>query len=107
MGVEDTLRTRLAEALSPSWLELVNESDQHSGPPGRESHFRAVVVSALFEGQNRVRRHQQVYALCQDLMPLPLHALALHTFTPEEWQLRGEQAAASPACRGGSKADGA
>jgi BolA protein len=35
----------------------------------------------------------------------PVHALALHTFSPEEWQQRGEQAQASPECKGGSKAD--
>ena len=105
MNVAETLRERVQTSLSPEWLELDNESDQHSGPPGRESHFRLVVVSDAFEGLSRVRRHQQIYALFADLMPSPIHALALHTFTPGEWQQRGGQAADSPDCRGGSKAD--
>ena len=103
MSVKDTLQQRVEASLTPQWLELDNESDQHSGPPGRESHFRLVVVSAAFEGLSRVKRHQQVYGLFQDLMPSPVHALALHTFTPEEWQDRGGEAAQSPDCRGGSK----
>ncbi|MDF3935601.1 BolA/IbaG family iron-sulfur metabolism protein, partial [Pseudomonas citronellolis] len=48
-------------------------------------------------------RHQKVYATLGELMG-QFHALALHTYTPEEW---AEQGAApdSPTCRGGSKHD--
>ena len=105
MTIAETIQTRVTETLKPELLELVNESDQNSGPPGRESHFRWVVGTPEFEGLSRVRRHQAIYGLCQDLMPQPLHALALHTFTPTEWQARGESATASPNCLGGSKHD--
>jgi BolA protein len=43
-----------------------------------------VVVSAQFEGLNRVKRHQKVYGTLGELMG-EFHALALHTYTPEEW----------------------
>jgi BolA protein len=32
-----------------------------------------------------------------------VHALALHTMTPEEWFAKGGQAPESPPCLGGSK----
>ena len=91
------------QSLSPVHLELTNESHMHNVPPGSESHFKAVVVSEHFIELARVRRHQAVYAALGDLMQR-IHALALHTYTPEEWQAR-TAAPASPQCLGGSKAD--
>lgn len=91
------------QRLAPEHLELVNESYMHSVPPGSESHFKAVLVSQEFVGLNAVKRHQAVYRSLGELMS-NIHALALHTYTPEEWQAR-QQAPASPNCLGGSKAD--
>jgi len=91
------------QALAPSHMELVNESYMHSVPPGSESHFKAVLVSEAFAGLNAVKRHQAVYRVLGPLMQ-QIHALALHTYTAEEWQAR-QQAPASPNCLGGSKAD--
>jgi BolA protein len=87
-------------------MELENESHQHSGPAA-ESHFRLVLVSESFAGRRPVARHQMVYAELPDLFEGPLHALAMHLFTPEEWAQSGATAAASPPCMGGSKTGGA
>jgi BolA protein len=35
-----------------------------------------------------------------------VHALALHTYTPEEWQARFGDAPMSPPCLGGKAAEG-
>jgi len=88
-------------ALSPVLLEVTDESHQHSR--GEQTHFKAVVVSSCFAGFNPVKRHQKVYACLGDLMSR-FHALALHTYTPEEWQKR-EVAPNSPRCLGGSQLD--
>lgn len=104
MTTADSIEMLLREALPVAYLSLQNESDQHSGPPGRESHFRLVLVSEVFEGLTLVKRHQRVYGVLSAVLAGPVHALALHTFTPAEWAERGEQAAPSPDCRGGSKA---
>ena len=61
-------------------------------------------MTDAFIGQRLIGRHRQVNGLLADALAGPVHALALHTYTPEEWTARGEQAFASPACRGGSKA---
>jgi BolA protein len=61
---------------------VLDESHMHSR--GLQTHFKAVVVSAQFEGLNRVKRHQKVYATLGELMG-EFHALALHTYTPQEW----------------------
>ncbi|MGO2767253.1 BolA family protein [Pseudomonas taetrolens] len=84
-------------ALQPEHLSVLDESHMHSR--GLQTHFKAVVVSELFTGLNRVKRHQKVYAALGDLMG-EFHALALHTYTPEEWAEIGT-APASPTCAGG------
>lgn len=106
MSIRESIEQLLRDALPVAYLALENESDQHSGPPGRESHFKLVLVSEAFDGLALVKRHQRVYAVLAEILSGPVHALALHTFTPDEWAARGEQAAPSPDCRGGSKLDG-
>lgn len=106
MTVEQDMRRRLAEAFAPDYLEVVNESHQHSVPANSETHFKVTLVSGQFEGLRQVARHQRVYAALAELLAGPVHALALHIYTEQEWHARRELAPASPECRGGSKADG-
>lgn len=105
MTVQQEIEQRLQDGFSPVFLDVVNESHMHSVPPNSETHFRVVLVSVNFIDSSRVARHQQVYAALAPQMEGPVHALALHTYSPEEWQQREEQAQASPECLGGSKAD--
>ena len=105
MTVEQDMRRRLAEAFAPDYLEVVNESHQHSVPANSETHFKVTLVSGQFQGLRQVARHQRVYAVLAELLAGPVHALALHTYTEQEWHARRELAPASPECRGGSKAD--
>jgi len=94
----DRIRAALA-AFDPEHLELVDESHQHSR--GRETHYKAVIVSGVFSGRRALQRHQQVYRTLGGLMG-EIHALALHTYTPDEWAATG-QAPDSPRCRGGGR----
>ena len=84
------------EALAPQHLEVLDESHMHSR--GQQTHYKAVLVSEQFDGLNSVKRHQKVYATLGDLMS-EFHALALHTYTPEEWA-KIDAAPASPTCAG-------
>jgi BolA protein len=96
MSMLETIQARLS-SLQPEHLEVLDESHMHSR--GLETHYKAVLVSADFTGLNAVKRHQKVYATMAELMS-QIHALALHTYTPEEWQVLAG-APASPTCRGG------
>lgn len=100
MSKQDLIVAALAD-LQPEHLEVLDESHMHSR--GLETHYKAVIVSPAFAGLNAVKRHQKVYATVGELMA-QIHALALHTYTPEEWAAQGV-APASPTCRGGSKHD--
>jgi BolA protein len=103
MRMQQTIEGKLAEAFAPLHLEVQNESHQHSVPEGSETHFRVVLVSAAFGGKRSVARHQEVYRVLAAELAGGVHALALHTYTPEEWAERAGAAPASPACMGGSK----
>ena len=57
---------------------------------GTGDHFEARVVSPAFSGKTLVEQHQLVYAPLQDLLKTgELHALALKTYSPEQWQRLG------------------
>ncbi|MCB1841419.1 MAG: BolA/IbaG family iron-sulfur metabolism protein [Halioglobus sp.] len=105
MIVQAEIEQQLQTCFTPAHLEVVNESHQHSVPENAETHFRVVVVADGFAGRSRVARHQQVYAALRAQLDGPVHALALHTYTPGEWRERNAPAPDSPACLGGSKAD--
>ncbi|MCS3466847.1 BolA protein [Pseudomonas sp. JUb42] len=95
-----TMQTRIESALAvfqPVYLHVLDESHMHSR--GEQTHYKATVVSEQFEGLSSVKRHQKVYGLLGGLMG-EFHALALHTYTPEEWAKTGA-APASPTCAGG------
>lgn len=104
MSVRDTIIGRLQHDLAPTHLEVENESHMHSVPPGSETHFRVVLVSGAFAGLRSVARHRQVYSVLAAELRGGVHALALHTYTPEEWQSRQGSAPDSPACLGGGRA---
>jgi stress-induced morphogen len=52
-------------------------------------HFAAEVVSPTFTGKGLVQQHQQVYKTLGSLVGNAIHALALKTFTPEQWASAG------------------
>jgi BolA protein len=103
MTVQLNIESKLSIGLNPEHMLVVNESHMHNVPPHSETHFKVVVVSAVFNGKRDVARHQLIYKLLAEEMAGPIHALALHTYTMDEWQLRNVVAPDSPECMGGSK----
>lgn len=51
-----------------------------------QGHYEATVVCPAFAGKRSLQRHQMVYATLGTRVGREIHALALKTFTPEEWQ---------------------
>ena len=79
---------RLNSALSPTRIELTDESEQHRGHggynPAGESHFSLRIESAAFEGKTRVQRQRMIYAALGDLMRERVHALSIKARAPGE-----------------------
>ncbi|MDY0272577.1 MAG: BolA family protein [Advenella sp.] len=71
-------------ALSPIKLEIIDDSHLHAGHAGSKNgagHYTVIIQSALFNGLNRVARQRLVYDVLNDLIPFPIHALAIQTQT--------------------------
>ena len=96
----------LVEHLELLHLEVLDESGNHSVPDGAQSHFKVTAVSEAFADVSRIQRHRTINALLQAEFDAGMHALAIHAYTPQEWQQRFGNAPLSPPCLGGSKIDG-
>ena len=86
--VASEMRRRLSEALAPTRIELVDESEQHRGHggynPAGESHFALTIESPAFAGKSRVERQRMVYAALGELMDSRVHALTIKATAPGE-----------------------
>ena len=98
--MQQHLTDQLQVALNPTHLEVLNESKNHSGP-ATESHFKLIVVSDDFSNLKLIQRHRLINDLFREELN-HIHALAMHTYTPAEWQHKNG-APESPKCAGGSK----
>ncbi len=102
MSIQSSIEEKL-KALEPAFLQVENESHRHAVPPNSETHFKVTLVSERFAGLMPVKRHQQLYSLLADELAGPVHALALHLYTPQEWEASGQTRPDSPDCQGGGR----
>jgi BolA protein len=88
MRVATAIREKLTAALTPQALEILDDSHKHAGHAGArpqgESHFTVRIVSARFEGLNRVARQRLVYGALREELESDIHALAIEARTPGE-----------------------
>jgi acid stress-induced BolA-like protein IbaG/YrbA len=76
----EKVKQRIAAALPDAEVEVKDLT-------GTGDHFEARVVSASFDGKTMVDQHKLVYAPLQDWLKTgELHALALRTFSPSQWE---------------------
>lgn len=78
--------------VSPSQVEamikagIADAQVQVQDLTGGGDHYQVVVVSSQFAGKSLVQQHQLVYrAVNQAMASDAIHALALKTYTPDEW----------------------
>ena len=102
MTIQQIIESRLSTNFSIEHLTVENESHMHNVAPGSESHFKVTLVSEDFSELMLIKRHRLVIKALQQEMQ-KIHALALHTMTPDEWSTRGGKVADSPHCMGGGK----
>lgn len=82
----ELIRSRLV-ALDPTRLDIRDDSHLHAGHEGAKGgagHYHVRIVASCFAGQSLVARHRLVYDLLHDLIPYPIHALALDAQAPNK-----------------------
>jgi acid stress-induced BolA-like protein IbaG/YrbA len=67
-------------------LQAIEESEVHIlDPRGDGIHLEAIVISPIFNGLSLLKRQRMVMTPLKELFETSLHALALKTYTPEQW----------------------
>ena len=102
MSIQQNIQSRLSDSFSIEHLAVENESHMHNVAPDSESHFKVTIVSEDFNELMLIKRHRMVNKALEQELKI-IHALALHTMTPDEWSSRAGKVAESPPCRGGGK----
>ena len=81
------IRAELETQFNPTELLIKDQSHLHAGHEGAKDgrgHFDVMIVSAAFDGQNRIQRHRMVYDALTELLATDIHALRIRAFTPSE-----------------------
>jgi BolA protein len=83
------ITNRLTQALAPTQLRVIDESEKHRGHGGYnaqsgESHFAVEIQSPLFAGLSRVQRQRAVNDALRELLIERVHALAIKASAPGE-----------------------
>ncbi len=79
----DDIKSTLENALPGSTIQVQDLT-------GGGDHFQVVIVSPSFEGKGMVEQHQMVYGALKEAMGSQrIHALALKTYTPDQWERLG------------------
>ena len=56
---------------------------------GEGANYDITAIGGVFDGLRPVKKQQLVYgALSDEIADGSIHAVNIHTFTPEEWQAR-------------------
>jgi len=86
MSKADEIRAKLEAALTPSALDVVDDSESHRGhsgyQEGGESHYNLRIRAEVFEGKSRIARHRMVHAALGPELIGRIHALALDLNVP-------------------------
>jgi stress-induced morphogen len=92
--IRQSIIDKLTKSLSPSMLEVINDSQSHAGHAAMkvnliflhqgitstESHFIVKIISKEFAGKALVARHRLVYSILEEEMKT-IHALNISAKT--------------------------
>ena len=81
-SIAQQMHRQLAQTLSTTALEVIDESAAHAGHAGSNgtdfgTHFRVRIASPFFTGKSRVAQHRLVYDALQEFIDQGVHALAI------------------------------
>ena len=81
-SIAEQMHRQLAQTLSTTALEVIDESAAHAGHAGSNgtdfgTHFRVRIASPFFTGKSRVAQHRLVYDALQEFIDQGVHALAI------------------------------
>jgi BolA family transcriptional regulator, general stress-responsive regulator len=94
MDMPTKIQTILKLKLNAEFVEIEDESHLHANHKGRVSapagsgHYNVAIASEQFVGKTLMQQHRLVYSALAEEMHTTIHALAIATYTPEQWANR-------------------
>jgi len=82
-----SIREELEREFEPTELLVKDQSQLHAGHEGAKDgkgHFDVTIVSAAFDGHNRITRHRMVYDALAKMLQSDIHALRIKALAPSE-----------------------
>ncbi|CEL95392.1 unnamed protein product [Vitrella brassicaformis CCMP3155] len=88
--IYEAIERKLTEKLTPTKLEIVDESHLHAGHAAmkgldrkQETHFKVMVESAAFANVPMIKRHRLIYEILDDEIKAGVHALSISAKPPD------------------------
>ena len=81
----DEITNRL-QSVSPTALDITDESAMHAGHVGNAGggHFKLKITSSHFSQKSQIMRHRIIYHILADLIPNKIHALSINALAPDD-----------------------
>ncbi len=76
----ELMQSKLEKALSPSHIQIIDDSHQHIGHAGAKDgkgHFTLHIASPFFDNKPPIQCHKMIYQALGDLMQTDIHALSI------------------------------
>ena len=102
MTTYSRIEEKLIRNFGPTFLQIINESNNHNVPKGSETHFKVIIVSKDFEDVSLLKRHRAVNDCLKEELAQSVHALSIVAKTPAQWA-ENSKVEKSPPCLGGSQ----
>ncbi len=79
MTTIELIRSRVTELLSPTHLEIIDDSHKHIGHAGNTGggHFTLIITAEKLNGLTKLESHRLIYSAISDLIPTRIHALSI------------------------------
>ena len=103
MRRKERIENELSKAFSPTALIVEDESVHHHVPQDAQTHFKVTMAAKGFTGLSLIKRHQLLNKLLRNEFDTGMHALSMHLYSPEEWEMKKDDAPKSPPCKDGYK----
>ena len=79
MPMIELIRSRVSSLLSPTHLEIIDDSHKHVGHAGNTGggHFTLIITAEKLNGLSKLESHRLIYSAVNNLIPEEIHALSI------------------------------
>jgi BolA family transcriptional regulator, general stress-responsive regulator len=84
VSLSATIESKLRAALSPTTLDIEDDSASHAGHGASGAHVKVTIVSDKFTGLSLIARHRLVNGALAEELKGPIHALQIIARAPGE-----------------------